>query len=889
MREFSDTTVIFLAGREVQGQGGLLDGQDPSVYNVADPLRLWIIQVGVIIMMAQLLGLILGRIKQPRVIAEVLGGILLGPTAFGRVPGFTDHIFPSNSLPYLSLTAEIGLCLFLFIIGLEIDPSIIKRNARLSVVVSLAGVVLPFGVGCGISVALYRTFIESSINFTYFMLFIGVSFSITAFPVLCRILTALKLLDTTVGLIVLSAGVANDVIGWSLLALAVAFVNATSGLTALWTFLTCAAFTLFLLFPTKWVLLWLARKTGSTVHGPTMPYMTVIILLLWGASFFTDIVGVNAIFGAFVVGVIVPREGGVALAFAEKLEDMVSIIFLPLYFTVSGLKTNLGLINTGAAWGFVFAVAALDFTGKFTGCTLSSRALGFSWREAAAVGSLMTCKGLVELIVLNVGLSAGILTPQVFSMFVLEALILTFMTTPLVNLLYPPHRRTHAPGDTAAHKPAKGESEGSTPPSSRPSLVMDGHSWRNRLAVVLDEFNHMPGIMALTQLALPPTADGPTSGTTALTKSELSIDALRLVELSDRMSTVIKSSMTETLIGTDPLMGVFKMFCEQSNVPVSASLDVVSHDDWAHSVADHVKKHRSQLVLMPWVPPSLGSTADNPDVGTSQSRAVKVEHNPFDAFFGISSKDNSVSTIRSHFVRGVFMHSKTDVAVYVDKGGNAGASGPQHVLCPFFGGPDDRLALEFVVQLCTSSRMSATVIKVGKRSEQPFLGRPASTISHEKAESGHGPTVASTTAFADTVYGQPNTECILQSDTADNITWLRYASPVFDRDTRQQLRSALSRIEFTELMSPMPLHALAQRTKQLREMHRRLVVVTGRSKWLAKENHQQELKQIVDEQGCTGYEVVKKTIGDVATSFVVSGSHHALVVLQANSGSVDDV
>ena len=221
----------------------------------------------------------------------------------------------------------------------------------MSIAVSLAGVLLPFGVGCGISVALYehliKPFAHSTANSNYFMLFIGVSFSITAFPVLCRILTALKLLDTTVGLIVLSAGVANDVIGWTLLALAVSFVNATSNLTALWTFLTCFAYTLLLLFPVKWALLWLGRKTGSTVHGPTMFYMTVVMLVLWASAFFTDIVGINAIFGAsvkqfdlsiiyfsltgaFVVGAIVPREGGISIAFVEKLEDMVQIIFIPL-------------------------------------------------------------------------------------------------------------------------------------------------------------------------------------------------------------------------------------------------------------------------------------------------------------------------------------------------------------------------------------------------------------------------------------------------------------------------------------------------------------------------------------------------------------------------------
>ena len=164
---------------------------------------------------------------------------------------------------------------------------------------SLAGVLLPFGVGCGTSIAIYHRLVKETTNPNFLTLFIGVSFSITAFPVLCRILTALKLLDTTVGLIVLSAGVANDVIGWTLLALAVSFVNATSSLTALWTFLTCFAYTLFLLFPVKRALLWLARITGSTAHGPTVLYMTVVMLVLWASAFFTDIVGVNAIFGAF--------------------------------------------------------------------------------------------------------------------------------------------------------------------------------------------------------------------------------------------------------------------------------------------------------------------------------------------------------------------------------------------------------------------------------------------------------------------------------------------------------------------------------------------------------------------------------------------------------------
>lgn len=356
----------------------------------------------------------------------------------------------------------------------------------------------------------------------------------------------------------------------------------------------------------------------------------------------------------------------------------------------------------------------------------------------------MTCKGyvslgrslihislsysLVELIVLNVGLSAGILTRQVFSMFVLEALIITFMTTPLVNLIYPPKHRTFGlgAGIAATLTPSRDDNERDKY-ISEASDGVEGEAWRHRFSVVLDEFKHMPGIMALTKLVLPPASEDPAS---RVTKSQrTSMNALRLIELSERTSSMMKSAMTETLISTDPLVGVFKMFGEQSDMPVSASLSVVTHNEWAHAVADHAERHGSQLVLIPWIPPSLGSTAD-----PSEPRGAKPEPNPFDTFFGLSSKDNSASTLYSHFVRGVFRHSKTDVALFVDLGDNAGTNGNQHILFPFFGGADDRLALELVVQLCSNPRMSATVVRVGKRSERPGIARPELAVVDERAE-----------------------------------------------------------------------------------------------------------------------------------------------------------
>ena len=235
---------------------------------------------------------------QPRVISEVIGGVILGPTVMGRIPGFQDAIFPKDSLPLLALTANIGLVLFLFLVGLEIDTKIFKRNARASASISAAGLILPLGLGAVLGVGIYREFVDPKVNFGYFVLFTAVAIGITAFPVLCRIMTELNLLDTAVGLVTLGAGVCDDVVGWTLLALTVALVNAANGLTALYMLLTSVGFVLFLMYPVRYAYRWLARRTGSLETGqPTTLMMTVTLLIAFSSAFFTDIIGVHAIFG----------------------------------------------------------------------------------------------------------------------------------------------------------------------------------------------------------------------------------------------------------------------------------------------------------------------------------------------------------------------------------------------------------------------------------------------------------------------------------------------------------------------------------------------------------------------------------------------------------------
>jgi Kef-type K+ transport system membrane component KefB len=321
-----------------------------------------------------------------------------------RIPGFQNAIFPSASMPILNLVANLGLILFLFLVALEVDMRLFMSNWRVALSVGLAGMVLPFGLGCGIAWGLYNEFRTDSgllpISFGIYMLFIGTALAITAFPVLCRILTELKMLGTPVGVTVLAAGVGNDVTGWILLALCVALVNNASGLTALYVLLCCVGWILFLVFAVRPCFLWALRRTGSIQNGPTQGMVALTLLLTLTSAWFTGVVGVHPIFGGFLMGLMCPREGGFAIKLTEKIEDLVTVLFLPLYFAQSGLSTNLGLLNDGITWAYVIGVIAVAFAGKIIGGTLAARSCRLVWRESLTIGVLMSCKGLVELIVL---------------------------------------------------------------------------------------------------------------------------------------------------------------------------------------------------------------------------------------------------------------------------------------------------------------------------------------------------------------------------------------------------------------------------------------------------------------------------------------------------------
>ncbi|KAK0609493.1 Sodium/hydrogen exchanger family-domain-containing protein [Immersiella caudata] len=420
------TTAASATAARAPAQAGVFEGLNPTIYNPADPIILFIIQATIVIALTRLLYWPLTKIREPRVIAEVITGIILGPSVMGRIPGFTATIFPPAGMAPFRLAANIGLILFLFLVGLEINLNYLLSNWRITI--SVATLDMAFASEPG----------TAPVSFGVFALFIGVAIAITAFPVLCRILRSLKLLNTTVGVIVLTSGIANDVVGWILLALCVTLVNAGAGITALWVLLATVGYSLFLAYAVHSAFMTVLRRTHSLENGPAEGVVALTIFLVLASAFFTSVIGVHSIFGAFMVGLMCPHEGGFAIRLTVKIEDLTSTLFVPLFFALSGINTNLALLDSGVVWGYVIAVTVVAFMSKMIGGTLGARFNGMVWRESFTIGALMSCKGLVELIVLNIGLQAKILSTRTFTIFVVMALVTTFATAPLVSWLYPP-------------------------------------------------------------------------------------------------------------------------------------------------------------------------------------------------------------------------------------------------------------------------------------------------------------------------------------------------------------------------------------------------------------------------------------------------------------------
>ncbi|KAF5175685.1 Cation/H(+) antiporter [Thalictrum thalictroides] len=641
---------------------GVFQGDHPLDF----ALPLVILQICLVLVVSRSLAFLLKPMRQPRVIAEVIGGILLGPSALGRNQAYLQRVFPNKSLTVLDTLANIGLLLFLFLVGIELDPKSLRQTGKKALLIAVAGISVPFALGIGDSLVLRQT-ISKGVDGPPFIVFMGVALSITAFPVLARILAELKLLTTDVGRMAMSAAAVNDVAAWILLALAVALTSTgRSPFVSFYVLLSGCLFVVVALLLVRPMFSWMAKRCHEGEPVDEM-YICASLAIVLSAGFVTDTIGIHALFGAFVAGILVPKEGPFAGALVEKVEDLVSGLFLPLYFASSGLKTDVATIKGLQSWALLLMVISTACIGKIVGTVVVSVACKIPFREALALGFLMNSKGLVELIVLNIGKDRKVLNDQTFAIMVLMALFTTFITTPLVMAVYNPARRANKV-DYKHRRIQRSDT------NTQLRILACFHSSRN-----------IPTMINLIEAS---------RGTER--REGLRVYAMHLMELSERSSAILM---------------VHK--ARKNGLPFSSKL--------RQSVKDHIVvafesfQQLSNVTIRPMKAISAMSNLHEDICTSAENKQVAMVILPYHKEQRL---DGTLETTRADF-RGVnqrvLEHAPCSVGILVDRGlgGNSHVSASEFsstVTVLYFGGRDDNEALAYGARMAEHPGINLAVV-----------------------------------------------------------------------------------------------------------------------------------------------------------------------------------
>ncbi|CAD6229352.1 unnamed protein product [Miscanthus lutarioriparius] len=640
---------------------GIWQGFNPLEFS----LPLFILQTSIIVVTTRLLVLVLRPFRQPRVIAEILAGVLLGPSVMGQIDTWANMVFPMRSLLTLETVAHLGLLYFLFLVGLEMDINVIRRSGKKALFVAIAGMALPFCMGVATSF-IFRHQVSRNVHQTSFILFLGVALSVTAFPVLARILAEIKLLGTDLGRIAMSAAIVNDMCAWILLAIAIAISEADSAaLSSLWVLLSGVLFVLFCFYAVRPGMWWLIRRTPEG-EGVSDMQVSLILTGVMLAGVCTDAIGIHSVFGAFVYGLVIPT-GPLGVVLIEKIEDFVTGLLLPLFFAISGLRTNVQKINDPITVGLLVLVLVMASFAKIMGTIIIAALYTMPFREGIALGFLMNTRGLVEMIVLNIGRDKEVLDDESFAVMVLVSVGMTTLVTPVVTGVYRPSRRL------VGYK--------------RRNLQRIRHDSELRMLTCVHTTRNVPSVLSLLELSNPNK------------RSPIFIYALHLVELTGRASNMLAAAAASSA-------------SKQSRTGSGSSLPPVT--EHIFNAFENYERHTGGVSIQTLAAVSPYQSMHEDVSVLAEDKHVSLIVVPFHKQ---QTVDGGMEPINPHvrgFNESLLSTSPCSVAILVDHGLSAAAARmatEHHVALFFFGGPDDREALAYAWRMVEHPGVTLTIVR----------------------------------------------------------------------------------------------------------------------------------------------------------------------------------